>query len=139
MYGLEIIDKVIKAVLSNECKHSHINQFNSGNHCPDCGNIVKISWFTIRCQQCKTLRMAKLVKPNEIKPLAKYCTGCGSEKWFSTHSDKLDFSERMYGISIKEAIVKEDASAQSKTDVWVEQGTETKRFSNVIKASKRFK
>ncbi|MDD3014221.1 MAG: hypothetical protein PHC34_11010 [Candidatus Gastranaerophilales bacterium] len=141
MYAFEIIDKMINAILRNECKHPHINQFNSGNHCPDCGQKIKISWITIRCQQCKVLRMPKSNNYYEIVPLDKYCTNCGSERWFSNHSEKLDVSEYMYGISLKEVVEGENASVQSKTDVWVEQADKSgaKRFSNVIKASRKFK
>lgn len=141
MYRLEIMDKMIKAILSIECKHKKINNFNNGNHCPDCGNKIKISWITIRCQSCKAIRKVKIKNINEIVPLNKYCINCGSKKWFSICSDEINFSDRGYGIAIKEIIKEDNISDKSKTEVWVEKSEklETKRYSNVIKSSKRFK
>jgi len=141
MNTLGIINKMIKAILSTECKHPHINQFNSGNHCPDCGQKINICWITIKCQQCKNLRMPKITADNKIVPLETYCTNCGSEKWFSNRTDKLNFSEYMYGIVLKEIVEEENRSVESTTAVWVEQTDklETKPFNNVIKAYKRFK
>jgi|GEM_PF-3270461 len=141
MYRLEIIDRMIKAILSNECNHTKINEFNTGSHCPDCGKIINISWITIRCQYCKKLRMAKISKDNRIIPQNKYCNSCASEKWFSIRSEKINFSERKYAIPVKEIIEEVDISGKSKTEVWVEQSdkSEIKRSSNVIKASKKFK
>jgi hypothetical protein len=141
MCALRIINKMIKAILSSECRHPHINQFNSGNFCPDCGQKIKVNWITIKCQQCRSLRLLKLTNHNEIIPLDRYCTNCGSEKWFSTRTEKLNISEYMYGVLLKEVVEEENASVQSKTDVWVERADklETKPFNNVIKASKKFR
>jgi len=141
MFVIEIIDKMIRELLHGECKHPHVNQFNSGNYCPDCGQKIQISYITIRCQQCKTLRMPKVTCQNEIIPLDKYCTNCNSEKWFSKRSEKINFSEHMYAMFLKEVVEEQNTPFQSKTDVWVEQAdkSETKPYSNVIKASRRFK
>jgi hypothetical protein len=141
MYALEIINKMINALLGTKCNHPHMNQFNSGIHCPDCGEIINVSWITVRCQQCKALRMPKIINQNKVVPLEKYCTNCGSEKWFSSRSGNLNFSEYMYGISVKEVLEEDKTSEESKTDVWVEQSdkSETRHFNNVIKAAKKFR
>jgi hypothetical protein len=141
MYWLEIIDKMIEANLSNECKHIKVNRLNNGSHCPDCGKLIKISWIIVRCQSCKTLRMSKVKNHSEIVPLNRYCSNCGSTNWFSSRSDDLDNSERSYGIPVKEVMEGENIHNTSKTEIWVEQSekSEIKHNSNVIKASKRFK
>jgi hypothetical protein len=134
-----LINNAINKILHNKCDHDKVDGFSSNKHCPDCGNHIVISWFIIKCSKCKTPRMPKVNKNNQITPSEQYCTVCGSDKWYLSRTNNLKFTEFKYGIMKKDIVTEENASGNSRTDVWVEgEPLEIKRSSNVIKANRRF-
>lgn len=135
----------IKKLFNRDCKHSSVNQFEKADFCPDCGNKIKLSWIVTRCQECRAVRMSKTDKHGNISPLQKFCTHCGSEKWFSEKSDKTGLSNSLYAVCIKEIVQEDDDISEefkksdlNYTNVWVEGDNKLafKPKRNIIKARK---
>ena len=135
---IKIIYNIFKKFFMHKCLHVAVNQYKDTHYCPDCGKKIKLSWYTIRCGNCKSLRMPKLNSLGQIRPLQKFCPVCGVKEWYSNKSNVLDISESFYAITNKEIL--NDNIVESDTSVWVEKEEVNNKFkpgNNVIKGKKR--
>ena len=139
MRMMKIIDKIFENLSASKCLHSGVNQFGNTHFCPDCGNKIMLSWYTVRCGNCKSLRMPKRNFFGRIMPLKKFCSICGAKEWYMNKSNVLDITESFYAIAHKE-IFDKNSVENDNTSVWVEQekvGNMFKPGQNIIKAKKR--
>jgi len=105
-------------VKRTKCRHDKVLPGSIETFCPDCGKEIIIYWYITRCGCCYTKRLAVLSADNVI-PVYKYCTKCGSSQFFVEKKEKLNFYDIDYAILIREEIGKR-SDFDFKTQIWIE-------------------
>ena len=103
---------ILIKLIKNKLKCSHKNALLNSNsgYCPDCGQYLVKKYYIVRCARCDIKRMARLVW-DEIVPVNKFCSNCGSSEYYIEQIDKVNFIDAKYAIYIK-------------TQVWVDEGND---------------
>ncbi|MBE7708672.1 MAG: hypothetical protein E7Z88_08215 [Cyanobacteria bacterium SIG27] len=104
----------------NKCSHKNALLNSEKGYCPDCGQYLVKNYYLIRCSCCDIKREAKLCW-DEIVPVSKYCSNCGSEQYYIEQIDKVNFIDAKYAIYLKE-IASELHSLHPETQIWVNEG-----------------
>lgn len=101
----------------NFCKHSQLDLNLKIQYCPDCGELIELSWYIMRCSCCDVKRDAKL-KLGKIIPRDNFCTNCGSDDFYIQKIEDLKFYDIHHAILLKETV---DTSVKRKyTQVWTD-------------------
>ena len=101
----------------NFCKHPKLNLNIKFQYCPDCGELVELSWYVVRCRCCDVKREAKL-KFGEIFPVDNFCTNCGSEEFYVQKIEDLKFYDIHHAVLFKETV--NICAKRRYTQVWAD-------------------
>lgn len=104
----------------NKCTHKNALLNSDKGYCPDCGQYLVKNYYLIRCSCCDIKREAKLYW-DEIVPVCKFCSNCGSEEYYIEQLDKVNFIDAAYAIYLKE-IANETQKLHPEAQIWVDEG-----------------
>lgn len=112
--------KHIKNFLRVRCTHRRA-MFENCKYCPDCGKKVIQKLALIRCQFCGHYRKAVLNLFGGVKPKAKYCFYCGSNKWRAQNYFRENIPDSLMALSVMkiEAESLKFGDLTERTKVWV--------------------
>jgi len=112
---LEMLLSILKL---NFCTHSHVETNKAFSYCPDCGKLIHINWYVIRCACCGKKRIG-IIKYGRPVPVAHFCTNCGSEEYEIEKIDNLNYFNMNYAVAKKE---EEDIyPTKEVTETWVDE------------------
>ncbi len=111
------MSKIWEKLFYRKCNHENVATTANLSYCPDCGKLIKINWYVIRCKCCNKKRIG-LIRNDIVYPIARYCTNCGSNEFFTEKIDKLTYFDINYAVAKKE--VEEDLQVINKTQIWVD-------------------
>ncbi len=100
----------------HECHHTKVPVDVEEAYCPDCGELIKNSWFLVRCCCCNIKRNAHC-EYNQIKPNSKYCPNCGSTDYYIEELDNINFVDIHYAV-FKQIIIPQKHFTMRQ--VWIE-------------------
>lgn len=112
--------KRIKDLLGVKCSHRRA-MFENCKYCPDCGKKIMFKWALIRCQFCGHYRKAVFDVFGRVKPKAKYCFYCGSDKWRSQTYYKDNIPDSLKALSVMkiEAETLKFGDLTGRTKIWI--------------------
>jgi hypothetical protein len=113
-----IIDTILYFFYKPECTHPNICNTKDMSYCPDCGRLVSINWYLVRCKCCNAKRTGYL-RNDKIYPAARYCANCGNPKYFIENIHKINYFDIHYAVARKET-VDDKFKDKSFVQVWVE-------------------
>lgn len=96
-----MIDLILKYLGLKSCTHPNVETNKVLSYCPDCGKLIHINWYIIRCRCCGKKRIG-IIRGNKIIPIARFCTNCGSEEYNVEKITNLNFFDMNYAIARKE-------------------------------------
>ncbi len=108
-----------------ECKHKQISPYMDSGYCPDCGEYVYCNWYLIRCSCCNIKRDG-IIKNNIILPKYKFCSNCGSDKFYIIKLKKINFIDLKYAIFKKET--KNEILKSNLSIFWVSEQNENQPY-----------
>ncbi len=139
MYAAKKMVKKVCEFLSIKCNHSSVKN-DRCNYCPDCGSKIIIKWVNIKCKQCGHFRKPKKQSFLNLKPIRKFCSYCGSDKWGYQYYYDSNIPDKLRTISVKKIVTEipdnfEFGSMTSHTNIWVDNNISPlpKRTKNIIK------
>ncbi len=92
----------LKYWLGRDCDHLSANVFGKNTFCPDCGQKVKLVWYFIQCQQCRTKRVPQADILGPIRPKSPFCAHCGSFHFRLIQKSQIHPQELPFAVSKKE-------------------------------------
>ena len=99
------------------CNHPQLNLHLKFQYCPDCGELVELSWYIIRCKCCEVKRDA-ILKFGEILPKDNFCTNCGSKDFYIQKIEDLKFYDIYHAILFEKTV---NAKVKRKyTQIWTD-------------------
>jgi hypothetical protein len=112
--------KRIKDLLGVKCTHRKA-MFENCKYCPDCGKKVVTKWALIRCEFCGHYRKAMLDVFGGVKPKAKYCFYCGSDRWRAQNYYRENIPDSLKALSVikVETEALKFGSLTERTRVWI--------------------
>ena len=116
---IRIIYNIIRKFLNlNKCTHANVDTNKPFSYCPDCGKLIKINWYVIRCACCGKKRVG-IFRGDTAIPFEKFCTNCGSDEYVVEKLDKFNYFDMNYAIAKKEEETNE--IKKEYTETWVEE------------------
>jgi hypothetical protein len=114
----KIINTILHFLQKQECTHPNISYGKEMSYCPDCGKLIGINWYLLRCSCCNTKR-AGYLRDGEIYPTVKYCENCGNQNYSVEKIDKINYFDLHYAVA-KTEIINNNFSEKSFIQVWIE-------------------
>jgi len=102
---------MILSLFRKKCTHKNVPKSVEEAYCPDCGELVKNSWYMARCSVCNVKRKAHITG-NIIVSDTKFCPNCGGQHIEIEKIERLNFIDISYAIHVQE-IIKEVPIAQN--------------------------
>ena len=96
-----MIDYILKFFGVKTCSHPNVETNKVLSYCPDCGKLIRINWYIIRCKCCGKKRIG-ILRGNKVIPLARFCTNCGTEEYIIEKIENLNYFNMNYAIAKKE-------------------------------------
>jgi len=112
---IKIIGKLLNI---NNCTHANVDTNKPFSYCPDCGKLIKINWYVIKCACCGKKRVG-IFRGNKAVPFEKFCTNCGTEDYIVEKLEHCNYFDMNYAIAKKEEETGE--IKQEFTETWVEE------------------
>ena len=113
-----MIDNILKIFGVKTCNHPNVETNKVLSYCPDCGKLIHINWYVIKCRCCGKKRIG-ILRGNKVVPLARFCTNCGTEDYIVEKIENLNYFNMNYAIAKKE---EENIPYQhSYTETWVDE------------------
>lgn len=112
---------------AKKCTHKNVDISIPFQYCQDCGEMVELSWHILRCGCCGKKREAKTTL-GEIKPVKRFCFGCGSNTYETTKLEKVNYFDLHYAVQLKNNLSYE---RNEKVQLWVDMLFEDNSFSKV--------
>ena len=100
-----------------QCSHPNITPENPIAYCGECGELVEINWYLLRCERCTKKRLSYL-KNKELVPQEKYCTNCGGKHYTKEKLEKLSFFDVYFAVPVKTIV--EQEHYQDRIQTWVD-------------------
>ena len=113
-----MIDLILKILRFRACSHPNVETNKVLSYCPDCGKLIHINWYIIRCKCCGKKRIG-ILRGNKAIPIARYCTNCGTEEYIVEKINSLNYFDMNYAIAKKEEEVV--TPPQNCTESWVDE------------------
>ncbi len=95
---------------SGFCRHENVDLNTKFQYCPDCGELIEVSWYVLRCSCCGIKRDAS-TRFNKIVPRNNFCTNCGEKDFYVEKIDDLKFYDVHHAISFKEVVFQHEKRA----------------------------
>ena len=96
-----MINKIIKFIKQKTCTHPNVATNKIISYCPDCGKLIHINWYIIRCSCCGKKRIG-ILRGNKIIPIAQFCVNCGSEEYYIEKINSLSYFDIHFAVARKE-------------------------------------
>lgn len=96
-----MINFILKILNFNRCTHPNVETATTLSYCPDCGKLIRINWYVVKCSCCGKKRIG-IIRGNEIIPIAKFCTNCGTSEYEIEKIDSFNYFNMNYAIAKKE-------------------------------------
>lgn len=120
-----MLELLLKLLNLNKCTHAHVETNRTFSYCPDCGKLIHINWYVIRCSCCGKKRVGIFRNGNPV-PIHKFCTNCGTEEYEIEKIENLNFFNMNYAIAKKE---EENISVTKElTETWIDEDEIIKRL-----------
>lgn len=103
----------------NQCHHSKISPQDDIAYCPDCGELIEIKWYIVRCSCCG-IKLKAVLKNGKVIPEDKFCHNCGSKEFQPELISKINCIDINYAVPVKE-IVK--TNVEELTQSWLDYRT----------------
>lgn len=94
-------DFILNLLNFNICRHENVENTKSLCYCPDCGKLIRINWYIIRCSCCGKKRIG-VIRGNKVVPIAKFCSNCGTNEYFVEKIRNLNFFDMNFAVARKE-------------------------------------
>lgn len=101
----------------NFCNHSKLNLNLKFQYCPDCGELVEISWYVLRCSCCDIKRDA-CIRFGQVVAKDNFCSNCGEDDFYIQKIDDLQFYDIHHAVLFKEVI--SCSSGRKYTQIWTD-------------------
>lgn len=85
----------------HKCQHGQV--VHHGEHCPDCGDQVAVTWVQLRCLRCETRRTPKQLS-NGIQPADRHCRYCGETAVRTVEKQTIDRYELPLSVLVKHTL-----------------------------------
>lgn len=108
--------RFLKYFFLKKCTHEKVTPQSISPFCPDCGEEIALYWETARCACCSAKR-STVLSLNKAVPFDKFCTKCGTARYYIERKEHLDFFELRFATLVKETI---RTDFYTKTQIWVE-------------------
>lgn len=82
----------------HKCQHGQV--VHHGEHCPDCGEPVAVTWVQLRCQRCETRRKPRYTGKG-IQPIDRHCRYCGETAVRTVEKQTIDRYELPLSVLVK--------------------------------------
>lgn len=96
-----MIDLILKFLGIKACTHPNVETTKVLSYCPDCGKLIHINWYVIKCRCCGKRRIG-ILRGNKVVPLARFCTNCGTQEYNVEKIKNLNFFDMNFAIAKKE-------------------------------------
>lgn len=103
-----------------ECAHSNVCTENDMTYCPDCGELIEINWYLLRCKCCGKKRTG-IMKNGVIFPLTNYCSNCGVKPYVIEKIKNINYFDINFAVIKKEPI--QNNKVKEYSQVWIEKVT----------------
>lgn len=113
-----MIDFILKIFGIKTCTHANVDTTKEISYCPDCGKLIRINWYIIRCRCCGKKRIG-ILRGNKPAPLARFCTNCGTENYSIEKINNLNYFNMNFAIAKKEE--ENLTELHDYTTTWVEE------------------
>ena len=112
-----MINKIFKYIKEKTCTHPNVETNKILSYCPDCGKLIHINWYIIRCKCCGKKRIG-ILQGKRIIPIAQFCTNCGSKEYIIEKINSLSYFDINFAVAIKE---EENVKQQEELDQsWID-------------------
>ena len=113
-----MIDYILKFFKFKTCTHPNVETNKVLSYCPDCGKLIHINWYIIKCKCCGKKRVG-ILRGNKVIPLARFCTNCGTEEYIVEKIENLNYFNMNYAIAKKEEEI--TRLEHNYTETWVDE------------------
>ncbi|MDD3593628.1 MAG: hypothetical protein PHX18_03270 [Candidatus Gastranaerophilales bacterium] len=113
---------MLKLFRINQCTHPNVQTNRAMSYCPDCGELIKINWYIVKCKCCNKKRIG-IVKDGKIIPLANYCSNCGSNEYILGRIENINYFDMNFAIAAKET--EKNNRKYDTTQIWVDEKENT--------------
>ena len=113
-----MLEEIFNLVTKQKCRHLNVTTNHEISYCPDCGELIKINWYLIRCKRCNKKRMG-IIKAGQIHPITKFCCNCGDSDYFIEQIKNLNYFDISYAIALKN--VEENAKSHPELQIWIDE------------------
>ena len=113
-----MIDYILKFFKFKTCTHPNVETNKVLSYCHDCGKLIHINWYIIKCKCCGKKRVG-ILRGNKVIPLARFCTNCGTEEYIVEKIENLNYFNMNYAIAKKEEEI--TRLEHNYTETWVDE------------------
>lgn len=101
---------------NKKCQHPNVDLSEEIAYCPDCGELIEVHWYMVRCATCGVKEKTAFIN-GEVIPNDNFCHNCGSRDFVVEKLNKIDCVNINYAIGVKEVF---DNFAPEYCQSWVE-------------------
>ena len=113
-------NKLLNFFLNKQkCKHKNALLTSNEGYCPDCGQYLIKSFYIVRCACCDIKRESK-ISWGEIVPAEKYCSNCGSNKYYIEKLESINLIDANFAVYLKEPVY-DTGILHPEFQVWVDE------------------
>ncbi len=113
-----MLELLLKMLNLQSCTHPNVETNCVFSYCPDCGKLIHINWYIVRCSCCGKRRLG-IIKNGKIIPVARFCTNCGTEEYIIEKLDNINYFNMNYAIAKKEE--EKTPLHRAITETWVDE------------------
>ncbi|MFA6988726.1 MAG: hypothetical protein WC197_01540 [Candidatus Gastranaerophilaceae bacterium] len=114
----KLIDNILHFLNKPECTHSNVSYGKEMSYCPDCGELISINWYLLRCNCCNTKRIGYL-RNGEVYPVTQYCENCGNHNYSVEKLNKINYFDLHYAVA-KTEIIDNKLKEKRVIQIWIE-------------------
>lgn len=112
-----MFEEILNLVTKQKCRHPNVTTNHEISYCPDCGELIKINWYLIRCKRCNKKRMG-VIKGGKIYPITKFCSNCGDSNYFIEKIKSINYFDISYAIVSKD--IEEITQNHPDMQIWID-------------------
>lgn len=95
------------------CRHPKIPVTVKRSYCPDCGKLVVVKWYIVRCACCNVKRAAVVDFCDNVKPENAFCPNCGAKEFHVEELENINFVDIRFAVHKKEEVEQDDLHRNS--------------------------
>ena len=113
-----MIELFLKFLGIKTCSHPNVETNKVLSYCPDCGKLIRINWYIVKCHCCGKKRIG-IIRGNKVIPLSRFCTNCGDEEYNVEKINNINFFNMNYAVARKEE--ENTVPSHECTQTWVDE------------------